>query len=437
MFSNDLLEAINATRFKTPEEFTAVENANISMFEIPATNVVTLAPGDTVESIREKLLRVEDRLHIWVDEAITAGKEAALDNELINTLSEAIEGMVKEDLFPTWFRIHLRGHKLTPSHVHPKYLEKIVSNKIRVPHNAESKFPVYKGVQRMSEITMSFTKGKRTKVFIMAGTASNFHPFVGGPIVLSKEIGVKSGRKWKNNVYDARLWSAEHWIQMNKIAAAEDDMYSINDDAEAVKSLDRRAKNLKRKCEIDVGETRDVQRNNEISRELFVRMDNEADSKKQKTLGQLAAINGAKYFPQMNNTGNALLMASGVLLRLYRKDEKLQQFVDLCRRFNYYVFEAAMHGDISGECSGADEDLCWGDSACCQRVSHMFEDVETDQIVYSAFGFGFNYVVAINRTTDAAAEAREFLGLPADEPVTEVTKDVCAAVINKAHKHIS
>ena len=437
MFSNDLLEAINATQFKTPEEFTAAENAKIFMFEIPATSIVTLATGDTVESIREKILRVEDRAHVWVDEAIAKGKEAALDDVLINTLSETIEGMVQDDLFPAAFRIHLRGHKLAPSHLHPRYLEKIVNGKIRPPFVVDGKFPVHKGGQRMTEITMSFTKGGRTKVFIMAGTASNFHHFVGGPMILADEIGVKSPKMWLSKIYGARLWSAEQWIQIHKIAAAEDDEFMLKDLAAVAKSLDRRAKQLKKKFGIDVGETKDVKRNNEISRELFERMDNEADPKVQKDLGRNAAINGDKYFPKMNNLGNALLMASGVLLRLFRGDERLQKFVDWCRRFNYYVFEAAMHGDISGECSGADEDLAWGDRACCQRVSHLFEDVETDETIYSAFGFGFNYVLALSRTTDAAAEAREFLGLPADEPITTITKDVCAAVIAKAHAHIA
>ena len=112
----------------------------------------------------------------------------------------------------------------------------------------------------------------------------------------------------------------------------------------------------------------------------------------EKDMGRAALINGAAYFPQMDGAPfdpaapnfdtvgvNAVLMAVGLMLRIYLGDAQLIDSLEVCRRFNLRIQEAAVHVQVKGEngvklTHGHVPDTKWGSEGDCTRDSPDFDE---------------------------------------------------------------
>jgi|GEM_PF-4632300 len=58
-FTDKMLKAITGAKFADADDFLTLEKQFFREFEVPAAATVQLCAGDTVASVREKLLAVE------------------------------------------------------------------------------------------------------------------------------------------------------------------------------------------------------------------------------------------------------------------------------------------------------------------------------------------------------------------------------------------
>lgn len=431
-FTDKMLKAITGAKFADTDDFLTLEKQFFREFEVPAAATVQLCAGDTAASVREKLLAVEDRTHIWIDGALTPGKHTALKHALVDVVAEVVAQLRREDLLPERSFLHYRraDGKVSPPHVHPAYLRKVIDGKISLPHLP---FPVYKGGQPMVEATMLHKGDNPAELYAMAFEASNFQPIHGGPVVLSTDYGITlDPASWKHPIANMEIPAVELIIQAMKVAAGRGERFKLKTLEAVVKSLTvKRMQDLKETFGIDVPTHQHptMALNERIADRLMEIMGTCTDPKLQKALGRLCALDGGAYFPKMDEVGNALIMAVGVMIRLHREDPALVALVDLCVRRHILVHEAAMHDGIDGECHGGFEDIKWGVWPCQPRFSHLAIAVTCLETPCDAFGRGLNAVVAARR--GGCKRSREMLGLGNGEEVDPIVvdRDTVAKVI--------
>jgi hypothetical protein len=424
-FSEDSLKIITSNKFADAADFLAIEAEKFDMFEVPAESVLVLTSSDTPATIRTKFLNVENRHHIWIDGCLNPGKHTSSKVPILNNIEEVVQGLKREDLMPEEFSLHYRRtDKFSPLHVHPFYLREVLNGKVEFPIMP---FPMYKGGQPMVEITVVYKGDNLPSFYGMAFELSNFHPVTGG-VMLADEFGIEIDPKsWKNPLTTMHFNTMEQLIQGFKVAASCGKTYKLKTLEAITKSLNpKRIADLKKTFDIDASGEPSFELNDAINAKLMEIMQTESDPKKQKACGRLCTIDGELYFPQMNKTGNALIMAVSVLIRLYKEVPAVVELVDFCVRHNFLVHEAAMH-DGNDDFHGGFKDMRWGERPCQPRFSHKFLCVLAKETADDAFGKGTNAVIAALR---GCRKAKGFLGLDAtnDDPII-VNKETVAKVI--------
>jgi len=425
-FSEESLKIITSNKFADAADFLAAEEQMFDMFEVPAESVLLLTTSDTPATIRTKILDVEHRAHIWIDGCLNPGKHTSSKVPILDSIEEALQGLKRDDLMPEEFSLHYRrADKLSPLHVHPFYLREVLDGKVEF--TALVPFPMYKGGQPMVEITVVYKGDNPPSFYGMAFELSNFHPVPGG-VVLAEEFGIAIDPKsWKCPLATMRFNTMEKLIQGFKVAASCGKTYKLKTLEAIVKSLTpRRIADLKKTFDIDASGEPSFELNDAINTRLMEIMQTEDDPKKQKACGRLCTIDGELYFPQMNEKGNALIMAVSVLVRLYKQVPSVVDLIDFCVRRNILVHEAAMH-DGNDDFHGGYKDMRWGDKPCQPRLTHKFLAVVAKETADDAFGKGSNAVIAALR---GCRTAKAFLGLDAtnDDPIA-INKETVATVI--------
>ena len=423
-FSSDSLKAIEDAKF-TDVEFLATEAKTFEMFEVPAHAILEVTTSDTPATIREKILGVSSGAHFWFDGTLNAGKHTSSKVSIFDNIEEAVHGLKRDKIMPDEFWMHHRRlDKFSPLHVHPFYLREVLNGKVEFPIIP---FPMYKGGQPMVEITVHYKGDNPSALYGMAFELSNFHPVPDG-VVLSRDFGIEiDPTSWKYPLSAMCFNTMEKLIQAFKVAASCGKTYKLKTVEAVAKSLTpKRIADLKKTFGIDASGEPSFELNDAINTTLMENMKTEVDPKKQKACGRLCSIDGV-YFPQMNEKGNALIMAVSVLIRLYKKVPAVVDLIDFCVRRNILVHEAAMH-DGNDDFHGGFKDMRWGDKPCQPRFSHKFLSVTAKETADDAFGKGSNAVIAAMR---GSREAKMFLGLDAtnDDPITVDTKTVATVIM--------
>ena len=208
--------------------------------------------------------------------------------------------------------------------------------------------------------------------------------------------------------------TTEKFIQIWKCAAQNGKTFKVTDLAEILKVLQKRIALLSefKRTVIDPEALKQLiadaatpsdeitkqllDLNDKISTEMMEIMCTCVVAKEQKKLGRGALIKGGKYFPTMDGKAfnpdapnyaelgvNAVFMALGTMIRIYRGDEQVISLVDICKTFDIMFLEAAVHcaeeATIDGKkvdtTYGSEPDGAWGSTFSYPRESPDFDEV--------------------------------------------------------------
>jgi len=423
-FSADSAKIIKNS-FDSEEEFLAAEARTFELFEVPDQAILQVTTSDTPTTIRERILGVQGSVHVWFDGTLNAGKYTSSKVQILDAIEEAVYGLKRDNLVPDEFWIHhRRPDKVSPIHVHPFYLKEVLKGKVELP---VVPFQMYRGGQPMVEMTMIYKGDNPTELYSMAFELSNFHE-MGDAVILLDEFGIViDAKSWKYPLTTMRLVTIEQLIQAFKVAACCGKTYKLKTLEAITKSFsEKRVTDLKNTFDIDASGTPSFELNDSVSAQLMEKIKTETNPKKQKAAGRLCAIDSV-YFPQMNEKGNALIMAVGVLIRLYKKVPSVVDLIDFCVRRKVLVHEAAMH-DGNDDFHGGFKDMRWGKWPCQPRFSHRASAVHSAEVADDAFGRGTNAVIGALR---GCKTAKAFLGLDAsnDDPIVVDKETVALAIM--------
>jgi hypothetical protein len=496
-----MLKAIGSTSFKTEEAYLAYFHSRIEEFSAPPKHSIDLKTSDTVDIITTKINFIPlipshgSVLHLWI-RGVIVNKDADLDVPLWHKLQEAVDTLYHDGLLTCKTKLHLVGQKLTPPHgMHPKMLQNILDGRLRVP----TPYRVYRGGEEMTEITITMSAdGSCGVVSGMQFPLSNFRPILckdGQTYLTLGELGVtaKDG-SWKWPVIKAPMDSAEKQIQLIKAAAALGTTYRVTDVKVIRSKMADRLKVLRNLAPaslfntvLGMSEGEMVQLdllhqhvsagtvpelldedlilfNDAISAKLLEAMVACVVPGDEKDIGRAALINGAAYFPQMDGAPfdpaasnfdtvgvNAVLMAVGLMLRIYRGDAQLIDSLEVCRRFNLRIQEAAVHVQVKGEngvklTHGHVPDTKWGSEGDCTRDSPDFDEAvvmmapwtdadgtvtSAPEPVHGAFAAGSSMTMAaMFGDGEVARAARVRLGCNPDQPML-ITEETCRLAATK------
>ena len=349
--------------------------------------------------------------HLWLDGVINKGSRADINLSVLGNVLDKLKGH-------TNYNLHLLGHGITRDYVHPAWFVKY-GNRFAITGGT-----IYKPRQPRTEITIHVDEQGNKILYGMMFTPSNFIQY-NSPIYLGKDLGMNidcilpeghacdttAMKTVADALLTAQINTTEKLIQLPKNLAAVMPKFGDPADMEAKYDLMRRAAS-------------------------------ELVPKQQKALGRQAALNRS-YFDMANGERldvhdaglldwdkagtNVLIQAFGAMLRVYKGDTVLRDFLRFCALHRITLIEAAVHCEIEagpGEDDaisyGSEPDLVWGGCCVCPRMSPDCRAMEwgLDRAGAPAAGrnhLGLGHALLIRAMEEADEErnlaARRALGL--------------------------
>jgi hypothetical protein len=468
MYSKEVHDAI-LKAYESVEAYEKALGEKMEPFVVPAECQVVLEQGQNKADILHKLASVPLRDHVWVNGVIAVNvdsKESEINFPLLTCLMESVVELRANGGMPKKTALHLQGGKMAPGVIHPQYLkgfESKVDEDGRVLKKAKytltvDKLPYYAIGSMMVEISIFFgEEDGDVELRGMDFPLSNFKKLK-KPVKLMDEFQLfYLSSYWKMMMVNATMVSTEQLIQQLKVAASFSLAYGVFGEEACRLSLSERTVKL---CElgvifeltddsvIDLTKVRMGDKmhkftsfetlNMRVNVYLWEKMQASMDPALHKKIGNACGLKGSLYFGMMNGAPslahadsaqnyvrmgkNAMVMAGGVLLRLYSGDAELADFVTLCLRFGVRVSEVAVHGGIKHQTYGVYPEEAWGNGVCCSRISALAREVQGGTC-YNALGNGFNAFLDAKRGSEAA---RVFLGISADDKMTEYEASTAA-----------
>ena len=339
----------------------------------------------TVDEVCARDQKILDGSSVWVDGIITPGNRADVNLDALARVFRALGEGKPIDL-------HLIGHSKTYDFVHPAWFKKYGE------YCRDKSVRIYAPGQKRPDLSIHISASGRKILYGMKFTLSNFVPF-SSDIQLKRDLGVgfeydDSGLM--DNVLTADFNTTEKLIQLSKNLASVTGRYNLNADT--------------------------LEPNKHLLRIALL----EESPKQQKAHGRNARLKSA-YFEMANGPDvnvfepiwddigtNLLIQALGAMLRIYKGDLVLKDFLQFCIDESITPLEAAVHGEIESQgrkvSYGDMPDDVWGCSITYPWMASWTHQARMPKFK-NHLGLGYRLVMDAMDQNSRSVDARTVLGL--------------------------